>query len=162
MFARYYLSVHNTPTGEGEATIRFGGPRSVVVTASASEDNKDTLVLIAKAEFEPDDRVLEVFMSLAADVLPKDAEPYQTLSVRVEPGESLDRHVPSPDVLPGYFRPYAEKLRDEMSEQCVAKRVGAECSTFDGSRRMPTGSRSNGPRCRPTTRCSRSGAPGQY
>lgn len=115
MFARYHLNVHNTPTGEGEATIEFGGPRNVAVTARASEDTENTLVLIARAEFEPKDEVRRAFKDLAADVLPKDAEPYVTLSVRVMPGESLDHHVPSPSVLPEYFRSYCELLIDEMS-----------------------------------------------
>jgi hypothetical protein len=100
MLARYHMNVHNTPTGEGEGSIEFDGPRKVVVHASASEDTKDTLVLIATAEFEPNDSVLQVFKDLAADVLPKDAEPYEFLGGRVEPGESLDRRIPPPEHLP--------------------------------------------------------------
>lgn len=65
MFARYHLNVHNTPTGEGNATIEFDGPRNIVVTASAAEDNKDTLVLISTATLEPKDNVLRVFQDLA-------------------------------------------------------------------------------------------------
>ncbi|MFV1992115.1 MAG: hypothetical protein ACC652_15390, partial [Acidimicrobiales bacterium] len=94
MFARYHLNVHNTPTGEGDATIEFGGPRNVTVHVSASEDQKDTLVLIATAEFEPKDKVARVFNDLAANVLPEGSEPYEFVGGKVEPGESLERKVP--------------------------------------------------------------------
>jgi hypothetical protein len=87
MLARYHLNIHNTPTEQGTATIDFGGPRSISVTASASEDSEDTLVLMATASFEPKDNVRRVFEDLAAGVLPVDAEPFETLSFRVGPGE---------------------------------------------------------------------------
>jgi hypothetical protein len=137
MFARYHLNVHSTPTGEGIASIEFGGPRNIVVVASAAEDNKDTLVLIATAEFEPKENVLRVFQDLAAGVLPKDSEPYVTLTVRVEPGESLDKHIPSPDVLPDSFRSYSQMLRDEMSAatRAVASIYRWRTNTYPPSRR---------------------------
>jgi hypothetical protein len=137
MWARYHLNVHSTSTGEGEATIEFGGPRNVTVCASASKDSIDTLVLIATAEFEPKDNVARVFNDLAVGVLPKDSKTYEFIGGQVEPGESLDKRVPPHHILPEYFRQFSQQVKDEMSEaaRAVADIYRWRSNTYLPSRR---------------------------
>ena len=121
MLARYTLNVHNTPTEDGEQLVRLGGELNLTTRASASGASKDTLVLEVIADFEPPDRVKSVFSDLANDILPSDAKPYETLGFRVEPGQSLNRHVPAPNVLPEAFQEFSRMLRAELSN--AARRV---------------------------------------
>lgn len=117
MFAQYHLNVHNTPTEDGEAHFDIGGRWNLSVHASASEDHEDTLVLVTSAQFEPNEKVREVFEDLANDTLPKGSKTYEFVGGKVEPGESLDKRIPPHHILPNAFSSYTAELRADMASE---------------------------------------------
>jgi hypothetical protein len=121
MLFRYVLIVSQVAMSRPDPIrVQYSASPLINVEIARDTDESRSVCVTAIRRYDSH-RHDEVFRALEAGKLPVDAQPYMTGDGLVQPGESLGKWVPDPDVLPEGFQSLTQQMARELND--AAKRT---------------------------------------